>query len=397
MSWKTERRKAFTKRVDGRVGRREKRPVPRWATEVRVIPAGSSVVSNGYDINYSHDLMPHCIEPMEAADDPMIRKIVLWFGIREGKTNAVCMNIIGRTITDDPGNIYSVHPTDDDAKKFSNDDVEPTIEACLSDYFVERKSRDSGRTVGYKRFRAGSLRIISAGSINAFRGTSVKVLNLHELDALDPESIYKAFGRTTGFGDAIIILESTCTLAPTYDQQGRMVYHSNIHEAFDQGDKRKWFCRCGSVGNCKRSSSIRLRSSRRNQGRCISTSARGATRITTRSSGGKWRRAGFGIRPPVFRKKTFWISEPPTRKLEPSIRPCAAIGATGSIPFCRWRRDTGRSSTNLSASRNPCGERWRGARPGRMKSARTFGIQRPTGKRRHRGNQFSIGERITGS
>jgi len=218
-----------------------------WASEERILAPGQSPLSSGEPIRYRHAVMPHCVDPMDDADDQAVNKIVLWFAIRDGKTLGVCCNIIGRTVTDDPGNIYSVHPTKDDVDRFSIGDIEPMIEACLAGYFVEKKSRDSGRTVSFKKFKGGWLRIVSAGSLTKFRGTAVKVLLLHELDALDPEAIYKAFGRTTGFADAIIVLESTGTLAPTIDPAtGETVYNSNIHEAYDQGDKRKWFCECAA-------------------------------------------------------------------------------------------------------------------------------------------------------
>jgi phage terminase large subunit GpA-like protein len=222
----------------------DKRRPSIWASEERKIAPGQSPLSSGRIIKYDHAVMPHCVEPMDAADDPAINKIVLWWPIRDGKTIGVCCNIIGRTVTDDPGNIYSVHPIKDDVDRFSTGDIEPMIEVCLSDYFVEKRSRDPGRTITFKKFIGGWLRIVNAGSLTKFRGTSVKVLLLHELDALDPEAIFKAFGRTTGFSDAIIVMESTGTIAPTYDQDGKIIYHSNIHEAYDQGDKRKWFCPC---------------------------------------------------------------------------------------------------------------------------------------------------------
>lgn len=223
---------------------REKRSPSQWASEVRKIAAGQSPLSTGQVIPYRHEVMPHCVEQMDAADDPSIRIIALWGPIRDGKTNSTCLNVVGRTVTDDPGNIYSVHPTDDDAAKFSNDDVEGIIGACLEAYFVAKKSRDSGRTVGYKKFVGGSIRIVSAGSITKFRGTSVKVMLLHELDKLNPVSIFQAFGRTTGFADAVIIVEGTGTIAATYDPDGKKIYHSRIEEFYDKGDKRKWFGPC---------------------------------------------------------------------------------------------------------------------------------------------------------
>lgn len=219
-----------------------------WATETRIIAAGTSPMSEGRDMRYDHAIMPHCVEPMDAADDPSIRKIVLWFAIREGKTNSVCANIFGRTVTDDPQNCYSVHPTDDNAAAFSNGDIEPMIEACLEGYFVEKKSRDTGRTIEFKKFKGGWIRIVTANALDKFRGTSVGKLFLHELDALNPEAIFKAIGRTTGFANATIVMESTGTLAAEYTPEGKKVYRSNIEEAYDQGDQRKWFCPCRRCG-----------------------------------------------------------------------------------------------------------------------------------------------------
>lgn len=228
---------------------RVKRKPSVWASEVRIVAAGTSPLASGQDIRYDHAVMPHCVGPMDAADDPTIRKIVLWFAIREGKTNSVCSNIFGRTVTDSPANIYSVHPTDDNAAAFSNGDVEPMIAACLEGYFVEKKSRDTGRTIEFKKFKGGWIRIVTAGALDKFRGTSVGVLFLHELDALNPEAIFKAFGRTTGFANAIIVMESTGTLASEIEPEtGKKIYRSNIEEAYDQGDKQNWFCPCRKCG-----------------------------------------------------------------------------------------------------------------------------------------------------
>lgn len=246
-NWQRTSRRAFaaTFREAGEFLRpRVVRKPSQWAVEVRKIPPGTSPLSGHGEIPYTHDYFPHGIEAMDAADDPNIRRIVLWLPIRDGKTTDICCSIIGRTVTDDPGNIYSVHPTDDNAAAFSIGDLEPMIESCLDNYFVQKKSRDSGRTIEFKKFAGGWIRCFSAGSLSKMRGTSVRVLLLHELDALDPEAIFKAFGRTTGFSDAIVVLESTGTDAATFDADGKKIYHSNIEEAYDQGDKRKWFCRC---------------------------------------------------------------------------------------------------------------------------------------------------------
>lgn len=199
-------------------------------------------------IRYSHQFMPHCVEPMDAADDPSVKMIILWFARREGKTNGICLNVLGRNIMDCPANSYSIHPTDSDVKKFSIDDVDPMIDPRINPrmaaLFVARKSRDSGHTIDFKKHAGGSLRIVSAGSETKFRGSTVPLVLIHEADALLLSSIYKAFGRTTGIAFAKIYMESTGTLAPTIKPDGTIEYHSVIHEHYEKGDMRKWWCQC---------------------------------------------------------------------------------------------------------------------------------------------------------
>lgn len=242
-------RRAFLADWRSDLSPRIKRSPSRWATEVRKLAAGQSPLSRGQEIAYRHEIMPHCVQPMDDADNPEVRRIVLWWGIRLGKTGGVCCNIFGRTVTDDQTNVYSVHPTDPNAALFSSGDVEPMIEACLKGCFVEKKSRDSGRTISFKKFAGGWIRIVSAGSLDSFRGTTVGVLFLHELDALDEDSIFKAIGRTTGFAHPIIVMESTCTLAPITKEDGTLEYRSKIQQEYERGDKRKRFCECRACGH----------------------------------------------------------------------------------------------------------------------------------------------------
>jgi phage terminase large subunit GpA-like protein len=236
-------RKLFARVYAECIRRRKKRLPSVWATEVRKMPAGGPISGNRV-VPYEHRHMPHCVEQMDAADDPTVRIIVVWADRRAGKTNGVCMNVIGRTVTDDPGGIYSVQPTIPDVDKFSAEDAEPMIDLCLSDYFVEKKSRDAGRTKAFKKFRGGFWRIPSGGSETQFRGTTVKVVCLHEADKLERDSIHAAMGRTEGIRDAVIILESTGTIAATFDPDGKKIYNSVIEEFYDSGDRRNWFSEC---------------------------------------------------------------------------------------------------------------------------------------------------------
>lgn len=209
-------------------------------------------MTDGEDIPYDHSVMPHCVEPMDEADNSAVEAIVLWMARRMGKTEGICGNIVGRTVTDDPGNIYSMWPVEDSSDRFSRDVIEPMIEAtpALQKVFVERKSRDSGRTIDYKRFHGGSLYLVNSGSKSKSRGMAAKVVMLHEPDAYPVSSggegdpISKALGRADGFEEAIKVIEGTGTFTPLLDEKGRKVYRSNIELWYDRGDQRKWFCHC---------------------------------------------------------------------------------------------------------------------------------------------------------
>lgn len=232
---------------------RVKRPVSRWAHECRVISAGTSPLAP-HDIPYSktEHLFPHLPEIMDCVDDPAIRIIAYWGSRRDGKTD-LSKNIIGRTVYDCPGNIYDIHPTEDNAALYSETEIEPLIESSMKRFFVDKKSRDSGRTIEFKKFKGGYLRIFSQESASKFHGTSVAVVLFHELDKAKAESIEKSFGRTTGFPNAIIYVESTGTLAAEIDAKtGKKIYRSNIEAIYDQGDKRNWFCQCRVCGSLQR-------------------------------------------------------------------------------------------------------------------------------------------------
>lgn len=235
---------------------RVKRSVSQWAHDCRIVSAGTSPLATAQtgDIRYAttEHLFPHLPEIMDSVDNPGIRMIVFWGARRDGKTD-LSKNIIGRTVHDCPGNIYDIHPTEANAALYSETEIEPLIDTSMSRFFVDKKSRDSGRTIEFKKYKGGYLRIFSQESVSKFHGTSVAVVLFHELDKAKAESIEKAFGRTTGFPNAVIYIESTGTFAAEIDQKtGKKIYRSNIEAAYDQGDKRNWFCQCRVCGFLQR-------------------------------------------------------------------------------------------------------------------------------------------------
>lgn len=227
-----------------------------WAVEERRVASGGPL-ARGEDIPYDHAVMPHLRVPMDEADNPDVEIIVLWLGRRLGKSEGFCMNIIGRNVNDDPTNMISMWPVEDSRDRFSRDCVEKTIEATpsLRTAFVEKKSRDSGRTIDFKRFAGGSLIINYAGSKSQTKGMAAGAVFAHEVDAYPVSSqgegdpISKLFGRTEGFEDAIKVIESTGTWAADIEPStGKKIYNSNIEMWYDRSDQQKYFCPCRSCG-----------------------------------------------------------------------------------------------------------------------------------------------------
>lgn len=248
-------REDFYSLWDGWRAKIKRRP-SEWATQERRLASGGPM-AGGEDIAYDHAMGPHAVEPMDAADDPAVNIIVLWWGRRLFKTEGVCMNIIGRNVVDCPTNMISMWPVEDSRDRFDRDCVEKTIQATASlrTAFVQKKSRDSGRTIGFKRFHGGSLIVNYAGSKSQTKGMAAGAVFAHEVDAYPVSSqgegdpVSKLFGRTEGFEDAIKIIESTGTFASELDPlTGAKIYHSNIEMWYDRSDQRKWFCPCRTCG-----------------------------------------------------------------------------------------------------------------------------------------------------
>ena len=72
----------------------------------------------------AHQAHPYLEEPMRAFTDPKVHKIVMVAASQVGKSELE-LNIIGYIIDQDPGSILYVHPTIDDARKFSRLRVAP--------------------------------------------------------------------------------------------------------------------------------------------------------------------------------------------------------------------------------------------------------------------------------
>lgn len=238
---------------------REKRSPWQWAMDERIVGRGVSPLTQNGPVPYRRNAWPWCEEPSNTAADESVEMTVLWLGSALGKTDGISGNIIGWGIAEKPTNIQSLFPIELQRDKFSRDiiqagliDATPSVNRAV----VEKKSRDTGNTVSYKKFVGGSIYMLAGGSVNAYRGQRIGISHMGEVDAFDAsigvegDPVLLAKMRTEGFHAAFIV-EGTGRFAPEIrSEEGRTIkiYRSRIHYWYEQSDQRRWFCPCRKCG-----------------------------------------------------------------------------------------------------------------------------------------------------
>lgn len=188
---------------------------------------------------------PYLKEPMDAFTDPKVRKIVMVAASQVGKSELE-LNIIGYIIDQDPGSILYVHPTLDDARKFSRLRIAPMLRDCkvLKAKVADVKSRDSGNTILQKSFPGGMLTITGSNSPSALASTPARYILGDERDRWassagtegDPWGLAEA--RQATFYNAKAVEVSTPTIKG----------ESNIENSYYLGTQERWCHQCPECG-----------------------------------------------------------------------------------------------------------------------------------------------------
>lgn len=214
--------------------------VDQWADKHRRLPESSAEAGP-----WRTERTPYLRDPMKAFTDPRVHKIVMVAASQVGKSELE-LNIIGYIIDQDPGNILYVHPTIDDARKFSRLRVAPLIlnSKTLKAKVHEVKAKDSGNTILQKSFPGGILTMIGTNSASALASTPSRYIIGDERDRWaasagtegDPWALAEARQRT--FPNAKAVEVSTPTVKGA----------SNIETSYYLGTQEKWSHRCPECG-----------------------------------------------------------------------------------------------------------------------------------------------------
>lgn len=189
---------------------------------------------------------PYLQEPMDAFNDPKVKRIVMASASQVGKSELL-NNIIGYIIDEDPGSILFVQPTTIDAKEYSKLRIAPMIRdsPTLKRKVADPKSRDSGNTILQKTYPGGILTLCGSTEAHALASKPIRYILGDERDRWavsagdegDPWDLARA--RQITFYNAKAVEVSTPTIKNA----------SHIEASFAEGTMERWCVACPQCGD----------------------------------------------------------------------------------------------------------------------------------------------------
>lgn len=162
---------------------------------------------------FSFAAFPHADGPVEAFDNPAIRKIVLQWGTRLGKTTA-CLSLMSKVGKTNPRNMMFASSTRDAAVRVIGERLWPILESTkgLQLPSEARRSNLCVRLPACRVYVGWSGSPKSLADVGAFFGVANEIdkWDSNESEEADPLKLFE--NRCKGFPDHKIIVESTPTI-----------------------------------------------------------------------------------------------------------------------------------------------------------------------------------------
>ncbi len=213
--------------------------VTEWADEHRYLSSKGAAEPG----KYKSDRTPYLRAIMDAlSPSHPAQKVVFSKSAQVGATEAG-INWIGFVMDVAPGPFLAVQATENTAKRFSKQRIDPMIEVTPSirELVAPAKSRDSGNTILEKGFKGGHLIIAGGNSAAGLRSMPIRYVHLDEVDAfkddLDEEGdpVTLAEVRTNTFGRRKkVFISSTPTIKGA----------SRVEAEFELTDQNRYFVPC---------------------------------------------------------------------------------------------------------------------------------------------------------
>jgi phage terminase large subunit GpA-like protein len=184
-------------------------------------------------------------EPMDAAGDPRVRRVVIKSCTQLLKTVTI-ENAVAYFIDQDPGPMLIIQPRDKDAKDFSKERLAPMIRDTprLRQKVSRAKSRNSDNTIEEKHFPGGLLAVTSSGSPGNLARRSIRFLFCDEVDkyalsaGAEGNPVSLARKRLATFRHRAKEID---TCSPT-------IAGSEIDRGYELSDQREFYVPCPRCG-----------------------------------------------------------------------------------------------------------------------------------------------------
>jgi phage terminase large subunit GpA-like protein len=218
------------------------------AANLRIVnPSGSSG-------NWSADVAPYMVEPMNLARSRLYEAIVFVGPARSGKTIALVDGVIAYSIVDDPADCLVVQTSQGTAEDFSKTRISRAISG--SPELAKRLSpRAHDDNVLLKFFRSGMALRFGWPSLGQLSGKDLRRVLLTDVDNFTGDlSIDEAFGLAlkrvqTYMSAGVLVAESS----PAKDYADGKWRPKTLHEGppadgiaslYNRGDRRRWYWPC---------------------------------------------------------------------------------------------------------------------------------------------------------
>jgi phage terminase large subunit GpA-like protein len=152
---------------------KEKITVSQWAERHRRITKGPA------QGQWTNDLTPYLVEPMDAWNKPWIQKTLLCFGPQTGKTQ-VAINCMGYAVDQDPGPAMYVMPDEKAVKRLSRRQILPTLKSTPRTADLLSKKADDVSTLSINFINGMDIMMAWATSPAVMASESVRYLFFDE-------------------------------------------------------------------------------------------------------------------------------------------------------------------------------------------------------------------------
>lgn len=215
-----------------------------WARKYRYLSELESQLPGKYNL----DVTPYLAwenGPLDAIDDPTVRKVVGQKSAQIAWTSGVIGNALAKWVDSDPSPILGLFPKEASAKEYMAEKFEPMVDATPRlRGKIDLRSRKAQQRQLFKRFPGGFLKLVGSNSPSSVKSTPTPRVFVEEPDDCNlnlrgqGDSIKLAEERVKTYARPKLIIGGTPTIEGV----------SAVVAEMENSDKRQAMIPCGDCG-----------------------------------------------------------------------------------------------------------------------------------------------------